>query len=166
MYTFFTVVGILLPDSRFGAYACDEEAYDVYQPLFDALVAACRHNSGQTTSVKTNCEKMNGQRKPCLEYIISSRVRMARNISGFKFSNTISKTVSIQPTFPVLEVVVVAEWSDHRLVAAGSPGGSMVRSFRDHHHLSRITHPDHCVIKICWRQIETSQSFHPQFQSE
>ena len=43
---------------------------------------------------------------------------------------------------------------------------SMVRSFCDHHHLSRITHPDHCMIKICWRQIETSQSFHPQFQSE
>ena len=43
---------------------------------------------------------------------------------------------------------------------------SMVRSFRDNHHLSRITHPDHCVIKICWRHIETSQSFHPQFQSE
>ena len=40
------------------------------------------------------------------------------------------------------------------------------RSFHDHHHLSRITHPDHCVIKICWRQIETAQSFHPQFQSE
>ena len=34
------------------------------------------------------------------------------------------------------------------------------------HHQSRITHPDHCVIKIHWRQIETSQSFHPQFQSE
>ena len=26
---------------------------------------------------------------------------------------------------------------------------SMVRSLRDHHHLSRITHPEHCVINIC-----------------
>ena len=55
------------------------------------------------------------------------------------------------------------------LVALVSVHGSRATSchpFRDRHHLSRITHPDHCVIKICWRQIETSQSFHPQFQSE
>ena len=33
---------------------------------------------------------------------------------------------------------------------------SMDRSFHDYHHLSRITHPDHCVIKRKIHQIAQS----------
>ena len=37
-------------------------------------------------------------------------------------------------------------------------------SFRDHHHLSRITHLDHCVINICRGKVETSQSIHTKLR--
>ena len=38
---------------------------------------------------------------------------------------------------------------DHAMIRVGDSG-------------QMITHPDHCVIKICRRQVETSQSFHPE----
>ena len=64
-----------------------------------------------------------------------------------------------------LQQILITQWSGWTWTwtetRATSCHPSMVRSFRDHHHLSRITHPDHCVIKICWRQ-----SFHTMFQNE
>ncbi len=78
--------GVLNPDSTIGVYAGDAESYRVFAPLLDPIIAdyhgistSCRHVSDLSAP---NLASLDPEGK----YIRSTRIRVARNLTGFNFS--------------------------------------------------------------------------------
>jgi len=71
-------------DSGVGLYAGDEESYTVFAPIFDAIIEdyhggykpTDRHVSDMDVS------KVHGNPDPTGEYVVSTRIRVGRNIRG------------------------------------------------------------------------------------
>eukprot|EP00051_Salpingoeca_urceolata_P035696 m.30963 g.30963 ORF g.30963 m.30963 type:complete len:426 (+) comp9601_c0_seq1:692-1969(+) len=80
-------------DSGVGIYAGDEESYVVFAPIFDRVIedyhggytATDRHVSDMDPS------KVTGNADPSGDYVISTRIRVGRNISGLGLSPGITR---------------------------------------------------------------------------
>ncbi|MEX1014747.1 MAG: phosphagen kinase [Candidatus Paceibacterota bacterium] len=85
--------GIENPDSSIGAYAGDEESYGVFAPLFDPIISEY-HDYDLNHNHRRDFDESNlkiDSLDPSGERIISTRIRVARNIKGIPFPSAISK---------------------------------------------------------------------------
>jgi len=81
------------PDSSVGVYAGDEECYELFAPLFDPIIEEYHGFGPDATHVrdfdpsKLDMPPIDGGE----EYIISTRVRVGRNLKGMPFAPAISR---------------------------------------------------------------------------
>ncbi len=85
--------GIQNIDSGIGAYAGDKESYKIFAPLFDKIIEDY-HGFSKNDKHKTNMNP-NDLNAPNLDidsqFIISTRIRVARNIKNIPLGTAISK---------------------------------------------------------------------------
>lgn len=76
--------GVDNQDSGVGLYAGDEESYSVFSPLFDAVIEDYHGGYKPTDKHISNLDvsKVNGNPDPTGEYVVSTRIRVGRNIRG------------------------------------------------------------------------------------
>jgi creatine kinase/arginine kinase len=83
--------GIKNPDSDIGIYAGDTESYQVFSEIFDLIIAdyhALTQNKHHKTDLSfSNLPSLDPENK----YIISSRIRVARNLDKYPFTTFISR---------------------------------------------------------------------------
>lgn len=78
------------PDSTVGLYAGDAESYDILYDIFQPVISdyhALKKNKPHESNLE-NCAFPNPD--PKQNYIISTRIRVARNLSGFPFPTFIN----------------------------------------------------------------------------
>lgn len=86
-FTFAQVInsGVENPDSGIGAYVGDEESYEVFAPLFDPIIEEYHGFS------KDGKHKSNLNPDPSGEYILSTRIRVGRNVKDLPLGPAITK---------------------------------------------------------------------------
>jgi len=79
-------------DSGIGAYAGDEESYKLFAPLFDPIIEEYHHFSKSDKHKSDFNPKHLNAKNPDVkgEYIVSTRIRVARNIKNFPLGPAIS----------------------------------------------------------------------------
>jgi len=85
--------GVANLDSGIGVYAGDEESYTVFAALFDPVIAEY-HGFGKTDSHRSNLNANDldaTDLDPAHEYIISTRIRVGRNLAGLPLGPSISR---------------------------------------------------------------------------
>jgi len=85
--------GIDNPDSGIGVYAGDEESYTLFAPLFDPIIEEY-HGFSKEDRHKSNLNpnELNASNPdPENRYIISTRIRVGRNLADFPLGTSISK---------------------------------------------------------------------------
>lgn len=85
--------GIKNPDSGVGIYAGDMESYELFAPLFNPIIQEY-HNFTCKDFHKSNLDINSlhvNNSDPQNEYIISTRIRVGRNLEGFPLGPAISK---------------------------------------------------------------------------
>ena len=85
--------GVDNPDSGIGAYVGDEESYEVFAPLFDAIIEDY-HGFSKDDKHKSNLDPddLNAPNPdPTGEYILSTRIRVGRNVQNIPLGTAISK---------------------------------------------------------------------------
>lgn len=89
-----------MPTSKVGVYACDPEAYSVFGDMMEFILR--RHckipESMKTPSSLCSWEPSHPAAKlaeVAKEFVVSTRIRVARNIDGFPFPAMISKEVML-----------------------------------------------------------------------
>lgn len=85
--------GLDNPDSSIGAYAGDEESYECFAALFDPIIQEY-HNFSKTDKHRSNFNPLDlHASNPDIEgkYILSTRIRVGRNIKGIPLGASISK---------------------------------------------------------------------------
>ena len=86
--------GIKNPDSGIGIYAGDKESYDLFSPLFDKIIYNY-HNFSKTDKHISNLNPNDlniSNPDPHNKYIISTRIRVGRNLDNFPLGPAISDT--------------------------------------------------------------------------
>jgi len=84
--------GVKNPDSGIGAYAGDAESYKTFSALFDPIIQEY-HGFSQTDkhTSNLNAEDLNAENlDPTDEYIVSTRIRVGRNLENFPLGGAIS----------------------------------------------------------------------------
>lgn len=95
-FTFQQVIhsGVKNPDSDTGIYAGDEESYTTFAPLFDPIIedyhGFSKHDIHKSNLNPDDLDAPNPD--PTGEYIVSTRIRVARNIAGLLLGPAISRT--------------------------------------------------------------------------
>jgi len=85
--------GILNPDSSIGIYAGDEESYNIFAPIFDPIIKeyhgfdASQHHQSDLDTTHLNISNPD----PEGEFILSTRIRVGRNIRGIPLGAAITK---------------------------------------------------------------------------
>ena len=85
--------GVENPDSGIGAYVGDEESYEVFAPLFDPIIEEY-HGFSKEQSHKSNLNPDDldaPNPDPTGEYILSTRIRVGRNVKNIPLGPAISK---------------------------------------------------------------------------
>jgi len=85
--------GIENPDSGIGAYAGDEETYTLFSDFFDKIIEEY-HGFSKNDKHKSDLNKDNldaPNPDPTNEFIVSTRIRVARNIKNIPLGPAISK---------------------------------------------------------------------------
>lgn len=85
--------GVRNPDSSIGVYAGDEESYLVFAPLFDPIIEDY-HGFSNTDRHKSNLNPDDLQAPdpdPAGDYVVSTRIRVGRNIAGSPLGPAISR---------------------------------------------------------------------------
>ena len=84
------LTGSVNPDSAVGLYATDADAYNVFQDLFNPIIRDIHHVAGDTLQFTQPDTDFGDLGHPGLgnidlegKYILSTRVRLARNLEGF-----------------------------------------------------------------------------------
>lgn len=90
--------GILCPDSKMGAYACDMESLDVFEELFEPMIL--QYFNTKQYHPETNYGDLNDPEVRNLldlakldsdnDMIVSTRVRVARNLQGFAYAASLT----------------------------------------------------------------------------
>ncbi len=85
--------GVKNPDSGIGVYAGDEESYELFAALFDPIIKEY-HGFNKTDTHKSNLNPddlnaPNPDEKN--EYIVSTRIRVGRNVANLPLGPAISK---------------------------------------------------------------------------
>ncbi len=86
--------GIDNPDSSIGVYAGDEESYELFAPLFDPIIQEYHGFTRRDMHASNlNIDELDAP-NPDLkgEHILSTRIRVGRNLSDFPLGTAISKT--------------------------------------------------------------------------
>lgn len=78
------------PDSSIGIYAGDAESYALFKAVFDPVIKAYHQISGPVCHVSDLGLSALPDLDPDRLYILSSRVRVARNLAGYPFTPLIS----------------------------------------------------------------------------
>lgn len=84
--------GIKNPDSSIGVYAGDEESYTTFSALFDPVIENY-HGFTKSNQHQSNFDQQDLQAPnpdPDSDYIISTRIRVARNLSGLPLGPAIT----------------------------------------------------------------------------
>jgi arginine kinase len=85
--------GVVNPDSSIGVYAGDQDSYSVFASLFDPIIEAY-HGFGKNDAHKSNLNPDDLQAPnpdPEGSYIVSTRIRVGRNIDSMPLGPGISK---------------------------------------------------------------------------
>lgn len=82
--------GIKHPDSAIGIYAGDAESYQVFSAVFDPIISEYHHFPEGKTHVPDFSESFLPLLDPDGKYILSTRIRVARNLKNFCFPAHIS----------------------------------------------------------------------------
>lgn len=85
--------GVVNPDSSVGVYAGDEESYSTFASLFDPVIGEY-HGFSKTDNHISNfkLDDLNAPNPdPAGDYIISTRIRVARNLAEFPLGPMIGK---------------------------------------------------------------------------
>jgi len=85
--------GVQNPDSGIGAYAGDEDSYKIFALLFDKIIEDY-HGFGKNSKHKSNLNPNDLKAPnpdPESQYIISTRIRVGRNIKNIPLGTLISK---------------------------------------------------------------------------
>jgi len=85
--------GVQNPDSGIGAYVGDEESYEVFAPLFDKIIEEY-HGFSKDDKHKSNLnpDDLNAPNSDTSDkYILSTRIRVARNVKNIPLGPAISK---------------------------------------------------------------------------
>jgi arginine kinase len=87
--------GLLNPDSNIGAYAGDLESYFCFSPLFDPIIHqyhGTQNNQLHSTNLNpAEIDSVNPD--PDNNYIVSTRIRVGRNLADMPLGPSISKTL-------------------------------------------------------------------------
>ena len=86
--------GVQNPDSSIGVYAGDKESYTVFGPLFDPIIEAYHHGFSKNDSHHSNMEPdllKAPNPDPEGEFILSTRIRVGRNVDNMPLGPAISK---------------------------------------------------------------------------
>ncbi len=90
--------GMENPDSSVGAYAGDEESYVLFAPLFDPIISEY-HGYAKDGVHKADLNPGNIKVRnldPEGKFILSTRIRVGRNLKGTGFSPAISRTERLE----------------------------------------------------------------------
>ena len=85
--------GVKNPDSGIGVYAGDEESYETLAPLFDPIIQEY-HGFSKDDKHKSNLnpDDLNAPNPdPDGEYIVSTRIRVGRNVADLPLGPAISR---------------------------------------------------------------------------
>ncbi len=85
--------GLVNLDSGIGVYAGDSESYDLFAPLFDPIIEDYHgFKAADSHSSDLNPDNLNAPNPdPDGQYIVSTRIRVARNLADFPLGTSISK---------------------------------------------------------------------------
>ena len=85
--------GLVNPDSCIGIYAGDVESYSCFSPLFDPIIREYHGVTGeQSHSTNLNPAEINSDNPdPDDHYIVSTRIRVGRNLADMPLGPAISK---------------------------------------------------------------------------
>jgi len=81
--------GILNPDSSIGIYAGDAQSYKTFAAIFDPIIHEYHGISNREKHISSLEAVYLSTPDPDGEYILSTRIRIARNLQGFCFTNHI-----------------------------------------------------------------------------
>jgi len=86
--------GVENPDSGIGAYAGDIESYTLFAPFFDPIIEEYHgFSKDDTHKSDLNPDNLKGTNPdPKNEYIVSTRIRVGRNLADFPLGPAISDT--------------------------------------------------------------------------
>ena len=99
--------GVKNPDSGIGVYAGDAESYSLFAPLFDAIIEDY-HGFSTTDTHKSNLnpDDLNAPNPdPDGEYIVSTRIRVGRNLDQLPLGPAISDSQRVLVEKSVSEVL-------------------------------------------------------------
>ena len=85
--------GVVNPDSSIGVYAGDEESYTLFAPLFDPIIEDY-HGFSKNDMHKSNLNPDDlaaPDPDPQGQYIVSTRIRVGRNLADFPLGPAISR---------------------------------------------------------------------------
>jgi len=85
--------GIKNPDSSIGVYAGDKESYEIFAPLFDPIIQEYHGFGSKEQHISDlNLDHLNIDNiDPQGRYILSTRIRVGRNISDIPLGSAITK---------------------------------------------------------------------------
>ena len=82
--------GIRNPDSSVGIYAGDADSYQVFSPIFDPIISEYHHFPRGKTHVSDFAVPDLPLTDPEKRYILSTRIRVARNLKNYGFPPNLS----------------------------------------------------------------------------
>lgn len=99
-YTLFDAIrsGIENPDSSIGVYAGDSESYTLFSPLFDPIIKSYHHFTKEDmhhTDFNPNHLQLSNL-DPQGTMILSTRIRVARNLTDYPLGPAISKVARLE----------------------------------------------------------------------
>lgn len=81
---------IINPDSTIGMYAGDAQSYQTFAPLLDPIIEEYHNSSKEKKQDHDLRPVVLSDPDPDRKYILSTRIRVARNLKGFNFTNHIN----------------------------------------------------------------------------
>ena len=97
--------GISNHDSDIGIYAGDVESYKVFSEIFDPIIADYHSFTQEKHKTKNHLFPNLQILDPDNRYILSTRIRVARNLAGFPFTTFISRDQRYQVEKHILKAI-------------------------------------------------------------
>ena len=128
--------GVVNPDSCIGVYAGDLESYRCFSPLFDPIIRHYHEFSGsQLHSTNLNpAEITSDNPDPDNHYIISTRIRVGRNLADMPLGPAISKAQRDEVEARIVAALtqLSGSLSGHYYPLAGMSAAVQARLIEDH----------------------------------
>lgn len=94
------------PDSNVGIYAGGEACYHLFSELFNPIIAAYhQHDIDETHQSSWNLSEPLANPDPNGRFVVSTRIRVARNFAGVPFPAAVSLTQRLQQEAAVQEIL-------------------------------------------------------------